>query len=200
MATPPLASTKKPSIAILPVMIGATLALIGLSYWMEGRERAAAGSSDQPMLTRMLNGVEAPAFAAKTLSGEAVNFPADYRGRLVLLQFWATWCPPCRAEVPHLREAYEEFHDRGFDILGVSLDGPRGRSATAVRQFLTGARMQWDVIHEDVERIAGAYNVTSIPALFLVDGNTGEIIATEEMLRGDALKRTIDAGLHQMGK
>lgn len=131
---------------------------------------------------------QAPTFSATTLTGRTVRFPDDFKGKLVLLDFWATWCLPCRQEVPHLRAAREQFGSRGFEVLGVALDTG---AASLVQRFVTQNEMTWEQIHQDAGKIAERYGVTAIPAPFLIDGDTGEILAHGDELLGKSLAATI---------
>ena len=164
--------------AVLPLALGGIVLLAGLAYW---RDRGTPGRT--PGDAARAGGVRAgmaPAFQAKTLTGREVSFPKDYRGKLVLLDFWATWCPPCLVEFPHVRSAYERFKDQGFEVVGVSLDAPNGISAETVRGFLNQNNAPWENIYEGVIRLASAYRVVGIPATFLVDGDTGVVLAQGE--------------------
>ncbi len=180
--------------AALPVFLAAVLILAALAYLRE--DRSGGGASDSvPFLAKVPAGATAPAFRAGTLSGRTVNFPEDYRGKVVLVDFWATWCVPCVYEFPHLLEAYERFHERGFEIIGISLDAPNRIPATTVQSFLRKRRVPWDVIYKNAGLIAGDYRVVGIPAGFLVDGDTGAILASEAQTRGPALIGAIERGL-----
>ena len=135
-------------------------------------------------------------FEAKTTDGTPIKFPSGYTGKLVLLDFWATWCGPCIAELPNLTKAYNDFHAKGLEVLGVSLD--RENAAEKLADFTKQKNMPWPQIYDGKfwkSAIAELYGVDSIPRAFLVDGTTGRILATEGSLRGANLSKTIERAL-----
>jgi thiol-disulfide isomerase/thioredoxin len=138
----------------------------------------------------------ASSFKAVDIDAKPVSFPSDYKGRVVMLDFWATWCPPCVGEVPGIVAVYNKYHDKGFDILGVSLDQENGLDR--VRGFMTKYKMAWRQIYDGKywqARLARFYKVDSIPRAFLVDGDTGAILASGDSLRGEALEPAVAAAL-----
>ena len=126
-------------------------------------------------------GAKAPDFSAPGPDGEQIALN-DVLGKVTLVDFWAAWCKPCRAENPNVVAAYKKYHDKGLNILGVSLD----RKADAWKKAIADDGLEWNhVSHvQYFGPIAKLYNVDAIPAAFLLDEN-GIIIAKN--LRGKAL-------------
>ena len=106
-------------------------------------------------------------------------FPWEsYRGKVVIVDFWATWCGPCRKEMPHMKELYERLHAKGLEVVGVSLDQDEG----ALADYLAENQIPWETLAGDgVQELAKKYGVRGIPSLMLVD-KQGKIIAVAHQL------------------
>jgi len=112
------------------------------------------------------NGDAAPAFILSTLKNEKVSLK-DYRGKVVLVEFFASWCPPCQMAAPNITSVYEKYKDRGFVALGVSIDEGQN-AAQAVRNFIKDYGITYPVLLDDGS--AGRqYQVISIPTSFIID-------------------------------
>jgi peroxiredoxin len=155
---------------------------------------AAAKSAPRPD-TVPLTGKKAPAFTGPLLAGNEVKFPNDYKGKVVLLDFWATWCGPCVAELPNVVAAYNKYHDQGFEVLGISLD-KEGAGAKLV-DFTKKKNMPWRQVYDGRHwnaAVAKLYSINAIPRMMLVDGDSGVVLA-DESLRGEALAPAIEKAL-----
>ena len=110
-------------------------------------------------------GPTAPDFSLKDLSGQTVTLE-QYRGKVVLLDFWATWCPPCRAEIPHFVELYSEYRKKGLEVIGVSLDS---NPEKALLPFIEEYKINYTMLigNRDVTDSYGG--VISIPTTFVID-------------------------------
>lgn len=118
-------------------------------------------------------GQRAPDFKAMNLAtGDSVAFRDTYGGSVTLVNIWATWCVPCRAEMPAMQELYDKLKDRGFRIAAVSIDEG---SVNDVKAFATDLRMTFDILHDKSGAIERIYQTTGVPESFLIDRN-GTII------------------------
>ena len=163
-------------------------------------EKSSETVAEIPTPPDLSVGKTVPSFEAKTIDGKPVHFPEDYKGKVVLLDFWATWCGPCMAEAPNVVKAYHELHSRGFEILGVSLDTEN--SADKIKRVTAEKGMSWPQIYDgkawDAE-VARKYGIESIPAPLLIDGDTGKIIAVQDDALGEKLVPTLKAALSKKG-
>jgi thiol-disulfide isomerase/thioredoxin len=129
------------------------------------------------------------------LDGTAFN-QKSLAGKVVLVDFWATWCGPCRAEIPSMKREYEKYHAKGFEVVGVSLDEDRA----ALEKFVKSEEIPWPILHEpDAEGgnpLARHYGISGIPQLILIgrDGNVITLNARGEKLGEELAKLFKDAG------
>jgi len=131
-------------------------------------------------------GEVAPDFVQKTPDGEDLKL-SDLRGKIVLVDFWASWCGPCRRENPHVKKLYEKYNHRGFEVLGVSLDRTKASWERAIKQD----GLEWEHV-SDLKgwknEVAKMYSVSSIPHTILLD-QEGRIIARK--LRSPQLEQIL---------
>ena len=125
---------------------------------------AIACSRETP--ARVEIGHPAPRYAAATLAGDSAS-TAGLAGKVVLLNIWATWCAPCRAEIPYLQSLYEKHKAEGLEIVGVSVDA-RGQDE-AIRAFAQEFRMTYPIWRDPDERIQSLYMALGVPSSSLID-------------------------------
>ena len=135
-------------------------------------------------------GATFPDFEEKDLDGKPLSI-SNYKGKVVLVDFWATWCGPCVGELPNVIKAYEKYHDKGFEIIGISLDD----SESKLKSFIKDKNMTWSQYFDGKRwdnKLAQKYGIMSIPATFLLEGE-GKIIGQD--LRGEKLDEALASAL-----
>lgn len=147
---------------------------------LEGQKQAEVNAKNTAI------GAKAPEFTAPTPDGGELALN-EALGKLTLVDFWAAWCKPCRAENPNIVKVYEKYHDKGLNVLGVSLD----RTEEAWKKAIEDDNLTWQHVSHVAyfnDPIAKLYNVDAIPAAFLLD-EKGIIVAKN--LRGSALEAKV---------
>ena len=146
-------------VMVLTAVVAVLLGAAGLVSCQANMESAASGP-------------QAPDFTLNDINGKSYNLSAETKGKVVILDFWATWCPPCRMEIPHFQELHEEYAGKGLVVLGVSLD--QG-GLSAVRPFVEQNGVTYPVLIGD-RNVANAYGgIRGIPTTFILDRN-GRIV------------------------
>jgi len=138
----------------------------------------------------LADGTKFPDFAEKDLQGNPLSV-AKYKGKLVLVDFWATWCGPCVGELPSVIKAYNKHHADGFEIIGISLDMDEQK----LKSFLKTKEIPWAQYFDGKgwqNKLAAKYGIGSVPATFLLD-RQGKIIGQD--LRGEALEEALTKAL-----
>jgi peroxiredoxin len=120
----------------------------------------------EPWPVEPLIGNSAPDFSLEDLNGKSVSL-TSFRGKPVLLNFWATWCPYCRKERPHLDNLYKEYSNKNLIIISIAID----RSLEKLKKFMENKSAQYVLLYDGQSRVASAYNVAGLPTSFLIDRN-----------------------------
>ncbi|MCX8118216.1 MAG: TlpA family protein disulfide reductase [Desulfobacterota bacterium] len=108
---------------------------------------------------------QAPNFSLRTLNGQQITL-SDLKGKVVLLDFWATWCGPCRESIPHLVRLYRNYQEKGFELIGMSKD--RSEDIEVVRKYVRTMEIPYPIILTPDE-VARKYRVTGLPTTVLID-------------------------------
>lgn len=159
--------------------------------FVTGLEKQDAQEAESKKIQAALaEGASFPDFNEKDVMGKPLSV-ANYKGKVVMIDFWATWCPPCRGEVPNVVATYQKYHDKGFDIIGVSLDSDKQKLLDFTQQHNMTWRQYFDGQGWD-NKLAVKYGIRSIPMTYLLDGN-GKIIGKN--LRGQELTDAVATAL-----
>ena len=145
-------------ILIVLIIVG-----VGIIVLLQSRD-SFHNPSGKPLLEK---GVPAPDFAFPGLDGKRLRL-SDYKGQVVLLNIWATWCAPCVEEMPSMEKLYQELKDEGFKLLAVSVDES---GAEAVTPFMKKHKLGFPVLLDPRGEIKSLYQLTGIPESFIIDKN-----------------------------
>jgi cytochrome c-type biogenesis protein len=124
-----------------------------------------AACGDRPALPGAV-GEPAPAYGAVDLQGDSLDL-SSMKGQVVLLNVWATWCIPCRHEVPELQALHQELGEKGLRVWGVSIDG--GEADADVTGFMDDFKMTYTVLRDPGERVLSVFRIQGVPASYLID-------------------------------
>ncbi|MGA0920709.1 MAG: TlpA family protein disulfide reductase [Gemmatimonadaceae bacterium] len=131
-----------------------------------GWSLAALAGCGAPERAAVAIGAPAPAYAAQTVDGSPIAL-ADRRGTVVLLNIWATWCKPCREEIPALETLFQQYGPTGFEVIGVSIDAPS--EAARLRPFVTELGASYPLWHDPDDRVSSTFLALGVPASYLID-------------------------------
>jgi peroxiredoxin len=150
----------------------------------------AAQGEAKKIQRSLAEGTKFPDFQETDLDGKPLSI-SNYKGKLVMIDFWATWCGPCVHELPNVLTTYGKYHDKGFEIIGVSLDNDKDK----LTSFIKEKNVNWPQYFDGKgwqNKLASKYGVNSIPSTYLLDGE-GTIIG--KSLRGNALEAAVAKAL-----
>lgn len=151
------------------IIIAVLFLLVGWVVYSNVNQNKGVANSATDAKVGTKKGDTAPDFTLTTSDGKTVKL-SDYRGKKVILNFWATWCPPCRAEIPDMVKFYEANKDKGIVILGVNLTNSE-RTPGSVPQFITDYKISYPVLMDETGEVGDRYRVSAIPTTYILDSN-----------------------------
>ena len=157
---------KRTDLSRVVTVIVLLLASIGILY--------AVINFNQEEVVQLEQGSPAPDFALQTLEGESVKL-SDYKGKVVLITVWASWCEPCRDEMPFIEKAYETYKDQGFVVLGVN----HKENNVSIKGFADNFGLTFPILMDKEGIVASKYKVTPLPTSFFID-KEGKLASTAD--------------------
>src|SRR5258705_6392078 len=112
------------------------------------------------------------------ISGKEVSVQKDLKGKIVVVDFWATWCPPCVRAMPEMKKLYTQYKSKGVEFIGVSLDMPEAEGGlAALKEFVSKNKIEWPQYHQGTGGLSKQWGITMIPTVFVIDAD-GKIAST----------------------
>jgi len=155
----------------------AIILLVGLvvygGYDLLQKSSSETGQTKRADIANLETGTQkgqvAPDFSLTDLNGNQVKL-ADYAGKIVLVNFWATWCPPCRVEMPHMQKFYDDYKDKDVVILGVNLT-PTEKNMDVVTNFVQEQQLTFPIVLDQEGEVTQAYKVVAYPTTYILDAD-----------------------------
>ena len=142
------------------------ISLFLLTAMAPGSQTGSGKNAVSPFDADKFVRVKAPDFTLKDVNGKDVTL-SSFRGKVVLLNFWATWCPPCKYEMPSFNKLYKEMKAQGLEVIAVSTDD----SISYVKDYLSKNSMDFKILMDEKHSVTKQYKVFSMPTTFLIDRN-----------------------------
>lgn len=147
--------------------------LVGLIVALLGAGLVYGATLGNTGVEQVRIGARTPEFRAATLDGSArIKSIADYKGQVVLINLWATWCGPCVIEMPSIQRLYDRYRDQGLKVVAVAVDDPGYEQR--ILDFVAEHKLTFEILHEGTGKIEQAFQTQGIPATFLI-GRDGRI-------------------------
>lgn len=151
------------------LVIGVVAVVVGFVYFNKSGSTTTASAQSIPAENAAMeaptDGRMAPDFSLRSTEGKTVKL-SDFRGKVVVLDFWATWCPPCKAEIPDFIKLYSQYKNDGFQMLGVSVD--QGGLAV-VKPFMKNYGINYPILMADNQIVSAYGGISGIPTTFVID-------------------------------
>jgi len=164
------------------------LGMMGLLYVSLQSRNSAGSSSTVPVAAGPVQkGQPAPDFTLTTLDGNEATL-SDYAGQVVVVNFWATWCPPCKAEMPDIHDYYQANQDKGLTVLAVNAQ----EDENTVSRFIESTGFTFPVLLDSQGKVEQQYQVRSFPSTFVIDRDGNVVYIHVGLITPDVLSSVID--------
>ncbi len=170
--------TRKPLLVLAVFFLGVLFVVFAC-----GRQAPPAEAGGRAVV-----GASAPDFVLKSVDGNDVRL-SDYKGKVVLLNFWATWCPPCRSEMPSIESLSKKMKGYDFVILAVSIDG---FETSRLKNMVSPSHYTFTVLHDRDKKVADVYLISGIPTTYIIDKEgtiVDKSVGAEYWDSGDRIKQ-----------
>ncbi len=175
-------------------VVGAIVTVLGGALWF-----GSVQLKDE--LVGVDVGTTAPMFGGTTIESQPRRKSlADYKGKVVLLNVWATWCVPCRTEMPSIQALHEAMGPKGLHVVGVSIDD--AGDAAKIRTFMRELKLTFEVLHDPSQAVQGAYQTTGVPETFIIaaDGTIRKKVIGDSNWNSEPNRRLITQLLKDAGE